>query len=100
MSDTDNKGAGMSPTPSPSKVFEETVRSLQTFTFGQAMTLITEGNVVARQGWDNDDEVFIQAGFVHIKNSTGVHRMIISDGDIVATDWFIKKAYDNEEDEE
>lgn len=70
-------------TPSPLKAIDENMG------FGRAMKSVVDGKSVRRVSWPNNDNLFLRAGYVHIKNSEGEHRVVISDADILATDWVV-----------
>lgn len=56
--------------------------------FYDALKQIVAGKKVTRQDWQNEDCVFLHAGAVHLRKTDGsLHTLIVSDGDIAATDW-------------
>ena len=61
--------------------------------FGEAMEAVTRGEKVGRRGWQNTDAIFLHAAYLHVQNADGLHRLIVSDGDLTATDWFIIVAH-------
>ena len=58
-----------------------------TMPFGTAFEMLANNRKVRRLEWPATDYLFLRASFVHIHTSTGDHRLVVSDGDILATDW-------------
>lgn len=55
--------------------------------FYDALRAMVAGSRVARRAWPEGERGFIAEGFLTIKRD-GVHRWILGDGDIAATDWY------------
>jgi hypothetical protein len=65
-----------------SPVVEPTV-----MTFTEAVTAILSGKRVRRQSWTDEDAIFLHAGVLHLRNAKGLHTLLVSEGDMTATDW-------------
>lgn len=56
--------------------------------FYEALKQIMAGKKLTRADWHNEDCIFMHAGAMHIRKTDGsLHTLIVSDGDIAATDW-------------
>jgi len=72
---------GMSPTP-PALALE--------MDFPAAAQAIIDGKKVTRAGWQSEDCIFLFAGILHLRKTDGtLHKLIVSDGDMLAADWII-----------
>lgn len=54
-----------------------------------ALKMVVAGEKVRRQSWPAEDAMFLQAGVLHVRREDGVHKLIVSDGDLQGTDWII-----------
>lgn len=72
--------------------------SVTTLDFGDAMREVVRGHQVTRQEWDSADRVFLRGEVLHIQIAEdrpelniakGLHRFVISEGDLTATDWIV-----------
>lgn len=68
----------------PSPVVAETVMD-----FYEALKAVAAGEKVRRQSWPTEDAMFMQGGFLHVRNATGVHKLLVSDGDLAGADWVV-----------
>ena len=58
--------------------------------FYAALRCVRDGKKITRPEWVNRDCIFLYAGFLHLRKADGsLHRLIVSDGDLDATDWQI-----------
>jgi hypothetical protein len=59
--------------------------------FPEAIKAIMSGKSVTRKEWGNADIfIFLGDGFLQIqKEDNSVHRLIVSEGDMLGTDWYI-----------
>lgn len=61
--------------------------------FGEAMGAVVDSRHVTRLGWPAGPAgevayLFLQGGVVHLRKADGsIHTLLVSDGDITATDW-------------
>jgi hypothetical protein len=71
-------GIGISPVASPE------------MTFPQAMERVVSGKRVTRIEWYNKT-IFVELlnGFLSIKQPTGYHQLIVSEGDMRGEDWIV-----------
>ena len=61
-----------------------------TMAFPDALHAVMGGDRITRIEWhDNGVFVFLQDGILRIMTRDGVHNLIVSDGDLFATDWVI-----------
>lgn len=63
--------------------------------WADACAAILIGRRVTRQAW-NDPEtvVFLHAGALHLRKADGtLHTLIVSDGDLSATDWQVVREH-------
>jgi hypothetical protein len=58
--------------------------------FSKAIARIIAGKSVTRKSWNNEKcFILLQSGFLMIKKEDGTfHTLIVSDGDMFATDWY------------
>jgi hypothetical protein len=77
--------ATMSPTSRRSPLPQEEI------TFGRALDVVVSGKRVTRIGWKEPmSHVLLVGGIVHLRKTDGtLHKLIVSDGDIIAKDWVI-----------
>ena len=65
-----------------------------------ALRAIVDGKKMRRLAWADGEAgaaghgedymlLYGDGGVVHIKNTAGLHRMILCDGDLTATDWVV-----------
>lgn len=85
---------------SPVQVLVDT-RSDSDLTFPEAVVRLMEGEKIARTIWGNGDYGFLgqvmrQDGqglttdkYLAVKRETGVHAWMVSDLDVMATDWYV-----------
>lgn len=62
----------------------------KTVVFGEALLETTRGRKITRLEWSSNDEYgFLDNGqlMIHTKGST--HVWLVTDGDILATDWYL-----------
>lgn len=75
----------MSPLPKK-KVIQEP----ETMTFPEAMEQVIKGKKITRIEWDSrEDYGLLKDGFLLIHNKKDFHKWMITDGDLLATDWVI-----------
>jgi len=81
------------PTPAP-------IRTVVAMDFGDALRDVVRGCRITRHEWQNGDRVFLQAGFLHISIAEdrpelgikhGLHRFLVSEGDLLANDWIVAR---------
>lgn len=56
--------------------------------FPEALRKVIVGDKIRREEWPAGEIGFMNDGFLMIEKN-GLHRWIISDGDLLATDWVI-----------
>lgn len=56
-------------------------------TYMEALVQVIALKSVARQSWPEGEFMLLKDGFLSIKNSSGFHRLWVSDGDLLGTDW-------------
>lgn len=62
----------------------------QTMTFYDALQHVAVGKQITRQSWPARDVVYLYADILHIRKADGsLHKLIVSSGDIEATDWLV-----------
>lgn len=77
----------MSPTPIRPNVARTADDEME---FPEAIAAVITGKKVARVIWSNDDCVFLSGGFLSLRKTDGsLHQLLVSDGDLHGTDWFI-----------
>lgn len=77
------------PSPIVSKTLEE-------MSFPQAIEHIVLGEKMTRLDWmDLGTYIFLRDGFLSLKNSEGIHRLLVSDADMLANDWVIVNGFVN-----
>jgi len=61
-----------------------------TLNFPNAIQAIIDGGRVTRVEWDDANEYgFLKDGFLSISTRGSIHRWLVSDGDMLAEDWFV-----------
>jgi len=69
----------------PSAIYKLTVPTL---TFPDAMQSVIDGKRITKQEWDNPGHYAeLRNGLLMIYLDTGWHKWIVSDGDMMGTDW-------------
>lgn len=64
--------------------------NVKMLTFGQAMEEVAKGRRVTRIEWNSNQEYgFLTAGRLHIFTQGKPNQWLISDGDLLATDWVV-----------
>jgi len=78
------------PTASPARV-RPAVGSTDAHGFPLAIQDVMNGARISRVAWEDDQiQVFLLDGLLRIRKAEGtVHPLIVSDGDLYATDWFV-----------
>ena len=60
--------------------------------FADAVPLWLGGKKLTRQAWGSPACVFLHAGVLHFRAADGtLHTLIVSDGDLDATDWVLAR---------
>jgi hypothetical protein len=79
------------PTASPSLPKRAVVGAPMARAFPLAIQDVMNGARISRAAWEDDHiQVFLLDGQLRIRKAEGtVHPLIVSDGDLYATDWFI-----------
>lgn len=74
------------PSPVPVRKSES-----EPMTWGQACAAVIIGRRVTREGWaEPETVVFLHAGTLHLRKADGsLHTLIVSEGDLTATDWLV-----------
>lgn len=63
--------------------------------FPEAIRKVTAGQRVSRLAWmDLGTYILLRDGFLSIKNAQGFHRLLVSDGDLLATDWIVVDGFE------
>ena len=57
--------------------------------FGEAMDALAKGEKITRLEWKNSDYGILNDGWLMISRNDVFHKWLVSDGDILATDWVI-----------
>lgn len=59
-------------------------------TFPEAIERVIDGQKITRVAWGSEDCVFLADGFLMLKKADrSMHRLLVSDGDLLATDWVV-----------
>lgn len=61
------------------------------FGFPEMILEILEGKKVARNDWPDNVYGILKDGFLMIHNETGDHQWLVSEADMIATDWEVIK---------
>ena len=67
---------------------------MTTMPFPQALKRVTEGFHIRRLEWPDENEylaIHDEQLMIYLANDKLLHPLIVSTGDIVATDWVLKK---------
>lgn len=64
-------------------------QELEEMDFWTAFPAVRDGKRITRKGWANDDQVFRWGGYLSIKLNGQMKQLILSDGDMDATDWIV-----------
>ena len=63
--------------------------------FHEAVIELTDGNKIRRTEWDNKEEVaYIKDGFLRLFRNDKEHNFILSEADMIATDWVVVESED------
>lgn len=60
----------------------------KTMDFPEAIQEVINGRKVTKLEWDDPTiYVYLTGGFLSIRKEDGLHRLLLSDGDLLGTDW-------------
>lgn len=66
------------------------LRTITTLTFPEAMQAIIDSKRISKLEWENKEHLAeLREGFLMIRLDDGWHTWVVSDGDMLGTDWVI-----------
>jgi hypothetical protein len=74
------------PTPSPSPTPD--------LTFAAIVAELLKGAKCSRREWNSTACIFVHATVLHLRKEDGsLHSLLVSEGDLAATDWFVVREH-------
>lgn len=61
--------------------------------FYAALKEVASGKKITRPGWPEHACIFLHASAVHVRDTRGLHTLILTDADLQATDWQVVREH-------